>query len=364
MAGLSGAVPRAGNTALESRLIALESRVSQGPSGTVRMPFQVVNAAGKVVFSVADRDVPGAVNIRSYAGFPGPVMQLRSDAGKIVVSLGVNQEGNGRVATMDNNERVAGLLGEHGVVVFNTEGKQVAGITRGAGMGRVAVWHDGTLSVELTATSAGHGRVKSFDASGKLRAAMYGDMGVGVFDDAENNVAVMLHRKGAGVIGVSRTTADKLVAELSADSAGGSQLLLKASNGMPSIGLLGGQRAIVVANAQGKTVADMTVSPGGTGLFQVWSGERLPVALLGKAVERPGGILQLSNGKSVTSSLTVNSGGDGYWQLNNAGGTPMVEAGITTSGKGTVKAGPNSLCMPQQTSIVNRLPDCILGRSQ
>ena len=98
--------------------------------------------------------------------------------------------------------------------------------------------------------------------------------------------------------------------------------------GKTAIGLYAARRVIALGNSQGSTVAEMVVNPAGFGLFQVWAGQgKMPLAVLGKSADNFGGILQISNGQSIISSLTVSPGGNGMWQLNDATGKPVIEAG-------------------------------------
>jgi hypothetical protein len=359
---LTASVSGTGLPAVESRLLALESMLRLAPDGSAQLrgPFQVMDRGGKVVFSVSDRPASGAVNISRVEG-AGPLLAVTGNGGKDAVRIGVSEGGHGRVHTYDSDGKLAGMLNEAGLNVVNTDGDLVAGVTRGKGLGRVVLWHDGgkRTAAELSVDEEGNGRVASYGKNGKTRAAMHGADGLGVYDDNENVVANVVSRSGRGVVGVGNGIAKRLIAELVADSTGGSLLHMKGPDGKTVIGLYSSRRTIALGNSSGKTVAEMTVHPSGYGLFQVWGGGNMPLALLGRSVDGRGGIVQISNGTTVTSSFTVSPDGNGYWQLNDASGTPVVEAGLN-SGLGTVRAGPNVRCTPRPSSLV--LPDCILGR--
>ena len=137
---------------------------------------------------------------------------------------------------------------------------------------------------------------------------------------------------------------------------------MKGADGKIAIGLYGRTRTIALGNSAGKTVAELAVHPSGNGLFQVWGDGKLPLALLGKSVEGTGGILQVSNGSAVVTSITASSARNGYWQLNDASGAPKVEAGVQDNGLGSVRAGPKFECIHRVSGVIDRLPDCIRGK--
>jgi hypothetical protein len=280
------------------------------------------------------------------------------------VRLGVTPTGHGRVLVRDADAKTSAVLNEAGLNVYNSEEIRVAGVTRGIdGHGRVVVWHsDDRAAAQLSADKEGNGRILSYGANGKIRIDLNGDGGaVTVMDDAEKGVVSMVNRDGQGVVGVKASVNSKLTAELTVDSGGGGILHMKGRDGKTAIGLYATRRIIALGNSEGATVAEMAVHPSGYGLFQIWAGGKMPLALLGKSADTFGGILQISNGQSVTSSLTVSAGGNGMWQLNNAAGTTVVEAGVNGP-LGTVRVGPLMRCIPRPSSLV--LPDCILGRAQ
>jgi hypothetical protein len=181
-------------------------------------------------------------------------------------------EGSGRNTPCELSWAFRAQFNPAGLNVYASgNGSPVAGVTRGGGAGKIAVWHGDDPAVELSADRSGNARVLSYGANGKFRSAMRGEVGIRVYDDAEKSVVSMFNRSGRGVVGVRN-----------------------------------------------------------------------------------------SNGKAILASLTASGGGNGLWQLNDASGTPVVEAGVN-NGRGTVRAGPRMRCMPRPSSLV--LPDCILGRA-
>ena len=90
---------------------------------------------------------------------------------------------------------------------------------------------------------------------------------------------------------------------------GGGIVRVTDAAGKPAVGILGSKRAVVVVNASGKTVSEMVVNETGSGFFQVWGGGAAPIAVLGRAPESEGGIVQVSNGKVPVASLYASEGG-------------------------------------------------------
>jgi hypothetical protein len=366
MAVLSASTPSTTFSALESRLFILESAIRVGPDGAVqsRGPFQVLDAGGRVLFSVGS-PAGGAVTVTRRPGLGGAFIAVTDDGGKDRALMMVNSSNHGRIMTYDGAGQISAMLNEAGLNVHDPAGKLVAGVTRGRdGLGRVVVFHNETqTATELTSDAKGNGRVVSYSAAGKMRSAMFGETGVKVFDDAEMDVVSLLNRNSRGVVGVKNGSVTTHLAELTVDSLGGGLLHMKAANGLTAIGLLGSQRVIALGNSAGKNVAEIAVDAAGGGVFQVWGNGKVPLAVLGKSNVQPGGIVQVSNGNAVTSSFTVGDAGNGYWQLNDAAGNPLVEAGVTPDKRGTVRVGPMLECAPQKTVMgFTRVFDCIRGR--
>lgn len=295
---LVAATPSHGLSAIESRVMALESMIGRAANGapTVQAPFQVVDRAGKVMFSVSDDVARGAVSVHRNSAVPGTVVSAVNDAGREAATLGSWREG-GRVLVLGASDDRHTLIGEGGLNVLNQDRKPLITLVNASNRGRLTLRYNDLTPVELTS-----------------------------------------------------------------DTSGGGSLRLRSPDGKTAIGLLATRRTVALGNSSGTTVAEMTVHPGGHGLFQVWDGGRLPLALLGKSVERSAGILQISNGTTVINSMTADGSGDGYWQLNNSSGIPMLEAGVQDNGLGTIRAGPQFECIHKMSQGIQRLPDCIRGK--
>jgi hypothetical protein len=350
---LSASMPANGLTAIESRLAVLESLIRPGQDSSleVKAPFKVLGSSGKVLLNVAERGGGGLVNISTIPNSPGAVLSLVSTPGKEAVSIGISSDGNGRVTTSDSQGRLAAVMSEVGMNVHNTEGKIVAGITRGGGRGRIGIWHNDKWVAELTADEAGHGVVKTYSPSGNTPVVTLGadpqrhSAGALTLMTASGNVIAAMRGNpdgGTGTISVMNS-AGKAVAGLTAGSASGG--------------------AVVVTNAGGVALAQMSVSDDGRGLFQVFArtGGR-PIAVMTQAIEHVGGLLQISNSGNVVANLTVGGQGAGYLQLADPSGTPTVEAGTLADGNGTVRAGPTYQCLPVTLSgPISFVPNCIMG---
>ena len=328
MAVLASLAPSTAWSALESRLFALESVIRVGRDGTVQTPgpFQVLDPQGRVLLSVG-RPAGGALTVTRRTG--GPALAVTDNGGEERVVMMVGPGKHGRIETYDGAGHLSAVLNEVGLNVHDPAGNRVAGVTRGLdGLGRVVIFHkQNQTAAELTQDEKGNGRVASYSAAGKVRSALYGELGVEVFDDEEKSVVSILNRSSRGVVGVRNGSASRLIAELTVDSMGGGLLHMKASNGLTTIGLFGSRRVIALGNTAGKTVAEMAVDAAGGGVFQVWGDGKIPLAALAKSKDQPGGIVQVSNGNAVTSSFTISSAGNGHWQLNDAAATSWLKRG-------------------------------------
>ena len=55
----------------------------------------------------------------------------------------VDAGGNGRISNFDASGNVVSQFNSVGLNVYNTDASAVAGVTRGGGTGRIAVWREG-----------------------------------------------------------------------------------------------------------------------------------------------------------------------------------------------------------------------------
>jgi hypothetical protein len=259
--------------------------------------------------------------------------------------------GRGEFAALDAKQVTrAALLGTGSIVVFDPTGEQLAGVTQGdAGGGRIGIWRDRQKVIDITtdAASGGSGIVSINTPSGQsvARLSTIDDAGELVLSNAGGTKVAFLGAKdGAGALSVMNS-AGKAVAGLLGNAAGGG--------------------AVAVATSNEATVAEMTVSDDGRGLFQIRArGGGRPLAVVTQATDQVGGLVQISNASTPVANLTVGSKGAGYLQLADPSGGPTVEAGTLPNGNGQVRAGPFYKCSPVQaaTPVMSiGLPDCIVG---
>lgn len=307
---VAGAASNSNLAQLDARLSTLEGLLRKGAGGAVQVnaPFEVVGSGGKAILRVGNEDTKtAAVAVWRTVGRPGGVVTVHSDGGTALAAMGSNSAGQGVIfAANEKGVPQALLSGQDGLAVFDGQERQVAAVAlTSSGAGQIAVWNPGTR---------------------------------------------------------------KKVAQLTTGADGAGQLNVMGASGTVTAGILGALResgAVVVANSAGQTVAQVSVSGDGRGAFEVYAaGAPRAVAVLTRAPETQGGLLQISNESGPVVSLGNATTGNGYLQLVGPGGRPVVEAGTLANGLGAVRAGPMFKCFKAQaaTPLMSvGLPDCILG---
>ena len=408
---------------LTRRVAVLEQ--TQGTSSRVTAPFTVMGKDGKPILVVTDNVATAewarvtiggsatghsvvAVSTDGKPGGAGAVlvaepdgrgsMTIRNSKGEPIVRAAESGTGDGLLEVHDRANR--GLF----LVTPSLASAAWARVTVGAGAGGMSalmVSQDGRVGgggVVITAepgTNPGSVAVRS--NAGKTLSALSGNEGgVLVVRDAAEKDRVRVDQKGVlvtvnevgGAISLMGSTGTALAriglhpegkdAALMVMNAAGTPVgVMRAAGesgalsvmngaGKAVAGLLGGGAAggtVAVATSAGATMARMTVTDDGRGLFQVQARNGGgPIAVLTQNVERAGGLLQIYNSGASVANLTVGSAGAGYLQLSDASGNPTVEAGTLTDGNGTVRAGPNYQCLPVTLSgPISFVPNCIMG---
>lgn len=360
---------------LEQRVSDLEARLLKGPGSTtrIRAPFEVVDGGGNVILQVM-QGIPTTSNGVGIftSGQTGGV--IVSHGGHDIAGLGTADGGDGGMLYIADKYGVprSEVRATDGVNVLDGGGKIVASMYAvDEAIGRFAIVRGdkiigsleggedgGTLdisnekgkSVAQLGIDEGNGYIATLDPRG------YAEVELGVSEKGEPGLSVSQKGKTRATLGLSTgaghlaliNTKDLIVANVTANGA---------ANG----------GAVVVGNGSGKGVANMTAGADGAGLVQVFQPGAGSVVVLTQ--DKAGGLLQIKNGSGtpVSSLKASNSDGDGYWQLNDAAGNPMVEAGTDGGGRGTVRAGPYFTCSPAMgTAIVGvaMLADCIRGRDK
>jgi hypothetical protein len=142
---------------------------------------------------------------------------------------------------------------------------------------------------------------------------------------------------------------------------GDAQLVVKDATGQ--------RRAAVAQYGTGALIGTVT----STGMFQtllVSSAEKGPALTLTRADGK--GLLNADSGgigfKNAAGNTVVALGTGphegGVIEVMDSGGNKMIEAGTTTGGVGTVRAGPLYKCGASPMAMGLGLPDCILGHKQ
>ncbi|MCW5793686.1 MAG: hypothetical protein KIS97_05040 [Nitrospira sp.] len=402
---------------IERRVTVLESLVRRGSAGTTQMtaPFEVIGPDGKIILRVGNDPVEAAVSIWSEPGVGGRT-RIRSHNGMSMGGLGTKSQGDGVVgqafvADSEGNVRawMTGLDGGAILVARKGDFKDVAGMTNGEGgtpqvivqkgnssvtitesneggyismsnskgkpgtflrTGSISVFNkEGSEAAEMTADD-GWGRVQVLNKGGKVVAKMDSERTIGtgtfyVMNPAGKPMAGLLATETGALISVGNEAGDAIITMSSLEGPG--KLNVMNSVGKTLVQMTGGGKAgggVAVANAEGMPLAEMAISEDGRGLFQVNKNQRA-IAVLTQAVDRPGGVVQISNFSGATvSSLTVNDTG-GYLQLANNSGLPSVEATTLPDGRGTVRAGPLYKCVSVRTPLFSGgILDCIVGSTK
>ena len=360
-------------TALEEQLAALK-----GGKATLRLkaPFQIVDAAGDPILQVLDgasakSAVESGVVIASDPGSGVEGMAIYNGAGQRAVLIGATEKGGGvglndeqgkTRLTMNGQGRleVSGKDGNSFLTVAEDVSKEDANIRIGGDeAGFVVQVGDGNGVASLGTGDEGVAELSLVDGENRERVGMASEGTLQISDATGRDILVVAAEVGGDSAGV----------QIGGGKSGGVVRVADAA-GKPAAGILGDKRAVVVANSSGKVVAEMLAGSASEGLFQAWGDGKIPVAVLGEAPGKASGIVQISNGNTVVSSMLAGESGAGRLQLNDASGTPMVEAGVTTAGKGLVRVGPKYRCGSNTGVALGALgpvanamlpPDCIVG---
>jgi hypothetical protein len=358
-------------TALEDELAKITGPAasrSGAPIHRIQAPFEVVDVTGKPILQVLGGEgltnfQPGGIVIVEDPKTGLGALTVMNKAGEPVAILGTNGEAGGLgLGDPDGTIRTS-LTGTGRIVISDSEKKNILVVAEDISKEDAAIrigGDDNGFAVEVG--EGGGEAILGIDEDGVAQLQL---------TDPQNQQRAYLDAEGTLMIS-DETGFDilRVADDVTGDAAGvaigggkgGGVVRVTDAAGKPAAGIIGSKRAIVVVNASGKVVSEMVVNETGGGFFQVWGGGAAPIAVLGRSPESEGGIIQVSNGKVPVASLFANEGGAGQWQLTDAAGTPVVEAGSMESGRGTVRVGPGFKCVPITMSL--RVPDCIIGRTE
>lgn len=372
-----------------------------GTGETGKGSFSVLEGSEAVALMSADASGNGGVSVSNAQGiggvelyghhdaFDGGSVLVLNQSGEIVAVMATSDEGKGLVGVVEGSHPVAVLAAdENGVgrmVVANAEGRKgvsASGHGEGeSGGGSLMVFNQsGEEAVTLRVDEEGGGVVGAYSGddatavltgeelvlyeSGEPVVMLESDPGqLVVMDDAGEAVRMGLDDQGAGEIILSK--AGKQLVSLEVTPAGEGEVdVYGSASDIPAAALRskGGTGLVAVTNASGETASELSVA-GGHGQVVVWHpGGQKPAAIMRRSSEYNGGIVQVGNPTTSVASLMVGALGEGFMQLTDASGTPMVAAGVTNDGRGRVDAGPANRCAPGGMGLT--IPDCILGPKQ
>lgn len=406
---------------LEEDVARLGVVATQTPARVVA-PFEVVDGAGNSLFMVTGDHGSGlGKNSRVRIGRASGdnfALTVRNHAGVTVAALGEAKTGAGTMSVTDSKAQYLQVeaVGDLGFILNNTQGKEIAnlGFTPGDnGQSRLQV------NGELRAVDgAGNPIFAVTDAPG---AALSSKARVTVASGSNDNFSLTIRNRSGAVVGAFTEVktggggielsdaAGKFLTDISGDLG----YRLKSSDGKEianlgfdavnkGVGLFRLRGEIRSEDAAGKpifTVSDATsgdatvgrvhVGRGATDNYGIWirGGAGKVAAAIGEG-KTGGGVVTVSDpsgkrradlygqgglavyntsGKEVVT-LTLRSDNTesgllqlrGIFQLSDAAGQTMAEAGTSPNGVGVVRVGPMAKCVPQGDL---RVPDCIMGRS-
>ncbi len=366
---------------LIKRVTALEEKLAALTNGTaslkVRAPFVVTDPTGQAVLQVTNGVTPlgkkGIVILRDPGSDIGAIAMFNG-AGQDLVKLAQGPSKPGGILLLSDPKGVEraeftgdGRLalsegsGEAYLVVAQDVSKEDANIRIGGDDNGYAVEVGAPTSqgaAILGTDDEGVGTVTLSDEQGKERAVLDGAGRLEISDEA-----------GRDILSVSEDVLDKDAGVAITLTDGAGQVRVTDKTGKPAAGIMGDTHSMAVIGAGSKVTAEMLGGTAGGGLFQSWGEGKEPLAVLGQGGGK-GGAVQISNGQVTVSMLGASDGGAGRLQVNDGNGTPVVEAGVATSGVGVVRVGPRYRCgsgsgVPAGAALGMAakalLPDCLIG---
>lgn len=186
--------------ALRNRLAVLEARTDEGAREKAIAPFEVVNEAGIIVFSVEEPngDLPALTKIFNETGAGVATIAARTTGGEVSVFTARPSAGAGQSAG-SGVEATLAAWGDYSdfTVNVNSTNRVQLGRRRGSGnFGLSTFGAGGNLAAGMGEAKDGYGIAMVFDASGKARVALACETASGpgmvhVYDAAEKPVAAL-----------------------------------------------------------------------------------------------------------------------------------------------------------------------------
>lgn len=328
---------------LIQRVTALEQKLAGLSSGTtpmrVKAPFQVVDAAGHPILQVVEdgagaRKAPGILVSASAASGDASLSLLDKGGSPRIELANLSKESG--IALYDERSELRAGLGLDGVIeTFDESGKPILivgpDVSKSDAALRLGKDEDGMAVVvgpgpdvaRLGSDEEGGGELTVSDPQGNARASLTGEGTLQIWDSSDK-----------GLLTVAE--------DVSSDDA--------------SVTIGGEEDGTRIKINSTKSVIMGT--DGGVAGFAAYQGGR-PLSSL--TLTETGAHLNLANGGGTTVvSLEVSPAGNGRFQLGGSNGQATVEAGVTTDGRGVVRAYP--LGSPG-AGLVGMPGTFILGRS-
>jgi hypothetical protein len=208
---------------LRNRVAALEAHTDEGDRERATAPFEVVNEAGIVVFSVNEpraADLPALTQIYDETGARIARIAARTTGGEVSVSSAGPSNGasQGTASGVDATLSAWGEYSDFSVTV-NSNRRLELGRRRPGGNYALATFNaGGKLVAGLGSSDYGAGIALVFDELGKTRIALHcgtalGPGAVEVYDAATRPVAALSGRGDAnsGVLLLTNNTGDPMV---------------------------------------------------------------------------------------------------------------------------------------------------------
>jgi hypothetical protein len=209
--------------ALRNRVAALEANTIEGDQEKATAPFEVVNEAGIVVFSVDEpkgSDLPALTQFFDETGARIARIAARTTGGEVSVSSAgpSNDAGQGTTSGVDATLAAWGDYADFSVTV-NSSNRLALGRRRASGNYGLATFNAGDkLVAGLGSSKDGSGIALIFDESGRDRVALHCDAALGpglveVYDAATRPVAALTGRGDAnsGVLVLTNNAGDPMV---------------------------------------------------------------------------------------------------------------------------------------------------------
>jgi hypothetical protein len=325
--------------------------IRKGTDGITRVtaPFQVVDASGKVVLSVADAGNSAAGTSISLSGGGGAIATY-SSKGNISTLAESGPAGHGLMIAHDASGRQRGtVLGDSGgFMTMNEAGKQVALTGSFNGKGVIGIYTDRSQRIAvLSEATTGGGELTLFDKAHTKTALVGADAAGGLVQlhgvgKSALTVELGVNDGGGGVLELMDRGGRRAAMLTGSDSLGTGQLLIE-KDGRPAATLdvnNAGAGDLVLFNPSGGLglTANGTLedAPGRGAGIRVFNSDGDQVLGLGTRDDGSGTVNIQEKGKVLVALQRNDSGKGGQLSVRNADGEQAVEASGSVEGGGII----------------------------